>query len=816
MRLDPDAIDLAPGPDWCRAWTAQVDEALHAWSAEGEQRGLAIVALGSFARRELCPASDVDLLLLHAGWGRADLSDLVQRLCYPLWDAGLQVGHAVRTPAEAVAAAGDHLDTATALADRRLVAGDSGLLDDLASRAGRWLRRNAARLLTELAEADAHRHLRAGDRAGMLEPHLKDGAGGLRDLHGLRWAAACLLGEAGLDPLVSAQYLGAAGRRELALAGHTLLSARCALHLARGAGGRPGSAELDRLRLDLQDEVAARLGLDAGEKLLREVGLATRTVAYFAERVRPLLIEDARGGRRRLRARSARGGRPLGPGLSLLDGAVAVEDGFQLVASLGLRAVAAAGRRGVRLHRHSAERLRREIADAGTLPWDEPAREALLDLLRAGAGALPAFADADFLGLLPAHLPEWARVRGRPQRNPFHIYDLDTHLHQTVAQVVDLGQGAALPEGLADPDTLLLAAWLHDVGKAWPGDHSVVGARVADEWLRRMGFGERRAERVARLVRHHLLLPDAAQHRDVDDEGELRRVADAVGDVEALDALYLLSLADSRATGPTAHSPWKDDLLRELHARVRRVFRSEPGPVLPGAAEVAAEVRGRGAESFLEAADARYLATAGAEQVLVHAELATPPPAVGELRASVRPGPVAGTVTLSIAAGDRRGLIADCAGVLAAADAEVLDARAFTVKGTALDWFVVRPRGAAIDQDRLISDLERAAAGALDVAAAVADRERRRDARPRPLAALVPVEIGFDLRGDVSRIDIRGPDAPGLLYRLTRVLTDTGLDLIGARVATLGPDVRDIFFVRGAATTDLTALTASLRTAATP
>lgn len=838
--LDARAVEARPGPAWCRAWTAHVDAAISDLTLRlGADRGMAVVALGSYARWELCPGSDVDLLLLHSGWARDDLSDLVKQLCYPLWDAGLQVGHAVRTPSQTVRAASGGIDTATALTDRRLVAGDRGLLDELSSRAVRWLRRSAGHLLADLTVAGRRRRTRAGWRPGMVEPHLKNGAGGLRDLQGLRWAAACLLGEVGLDPLVSAHYLGASDRRELAAAGDTLLAARCALHLVRGASLRPPGNEIDRLRLDLQDDTAAQLGIDDGAELMRQVGLATRTISYLHERTWPDLLEDARGGRRWLRAsrhplRGAALPDPLGDGLRLQDGAVAVEESRTLATepALAMRALAAAGQRGVWLHRPTAERLRRQIADAGRLTWDDEARTGFLELLRAGATALPALGDADHLAVLPAYLPDWTRVRGHPQRNPFHLYDLDTHLYQTVAELVEIGRGAlgedqaALYEGLASTDTLLVGALLHDVGKAWPGDHSVAGAQLAREWLPFPGFPGIDGERVVRLVRRHLLLPDVATRRDLDDEGELRAVASAVGDVETLDGLYLLSLADARATGPSAHSPWKDGLLGELHRRVRQVLAGAAEPAFPGASAVAAAARrqapGDGPlEALLSSVGPRYLITAGVTQVLAHARLVQPVPAPGELRAATRDGPAEQTVTITVVAGDRRGLMAMCSGVIAAHGLTVLDARAFTSEGgLALDWFVVRPGNGGEggpDWRRVEDDLRRAAAGDLDVPAAVAARERRRDARPRPLATPVPIDVTFDLRAGLSRIEVHGPDTPGLLYRLARVLAEAEADVLGARVATLGPEVRDVFFVRldpepGART----ALALALRDAATP
>lgn len=787
-----------------------------------------MVALGSYARREVCPASDVDLLLLHTGWGGADLEAVVRQLLYPLWDAGLRVGHAVRTPAEAVTAAGDRVDTATALVDRRLIAGDPGLLDDLAGRADRWLRRNAARILDDLTQAAAPRRGAAGRRPGVLEPHLKDGAGGLRDLHALRWAAACLLSDADLDALVNAQHLGASERHELAAAGHTLLRARCALHLATGAARRPASSAADRLRLEVQDETAALLGEGDGDALLRTVGLAMRSVAHLHDRIWPRLVEHARSGRRRPRSwrHSSRAGQQAGDGLALRDGAVLLDEDRSLHEdpALALRAVAAAGRLGAGLHRVTAERLRRHLADVGALAWDASSRAALADLLRAGARALPAWADADAIGLLPAYLPEWGHIRGRPQRNPYHTFDLDTHALQTVAELVDLGKGARAAGdadvfgGLAAPDTLLLAAFLHDVGKAWPGDHSVVGAQVAGRWTAHMGVPAADREHVERLVRHHLLLPDVATHRDLDDAGELERVAKAVVDRESVDGLFLLSLADARATGPSAHSPWKDGLVTELHRRVRSVLSDGAAAAVPTSAAVAESVRSSGGgdavEALLAGVGDEYLAAAGPEQVLAHTRLARPEPGPGELRAAVRPGPADGTSTVSVVAHDRGGLVADCAGVLAAASFEVLDARVFTSRtGVALDWFVVRERGAAASWERVLGDLAAAAAGTVDVQRAVAARERSRDARPRPLANPVPVTVAVEPRPGMSRIEVSAPDAPGLLYRLASALADADIDLRGARVVTLGPEVRGVFFVRAPQAALVTVLPA-LRSAA--
>jgi [protein-PII] uridylyltransferase len=810
--LDPTGVEADPGGAWSRAWTATVDAALAGYLVEaGPTRPVSLVALGSYARRELCPASDVDLLVLHDGWPSGELEALVRALCYPLWDAGLSVGHAVRTAKESVRAAGERTDTATALTDRRLVAGDAGLASGLGARVSRWLRRSGGQVLSDLAEADRARRGAAGAHVGMLEPDLKSGAGGLRDLHSLRWAAACVLGEVGIDPLVGARYLSAVDRHDLADAGELLLAVRCALHLVQGRGAK------DVLRLDLQDEVAARLGMADGDELLHAVNLATRRIAHVHGRTWAPLLADATQGRRRRRPEPV----PLDAGVALVDGLVEVAEDAALATSpsLGLRAVAAAAEHGAHLGRSSAERLSRQIAALGELPWDGPAREALLAALAAGARGLGALRDADHLGLLSAHLPEWERVRGRPQRNPLHTFDLDTHGIQAVCELVAIAGGSdgaareALFEEQPDPDVLLLGTFLHDVGKAWPGDHSDVGAPIVARWVTDMGFGAGRAGVASRLVRHHLLLPDVATRRDIDDPDEVRAVARAAGDIGLLDGLYLLALADSRATGPSAHSPWKDGLIAELHARARGMLAEDPTALAaafdPGVAAARARrdadadpgsgpVDGDAVARLLAEMGDRYALAASTRQCAVHAALADPPPGPGRIRASWDPGMAAGTEVLSVVAPDRLGFVADCAAVLAGWGVRVLDARAFTRPGDpalALDWFVVEADPAR-DRDAIAADLARVAGGEIAPEELVARREAHRDVRPPVLAEPVPVRVRFDVRDDVTRVEVHAPDAPGLLSRLARELAVSGLGVQGARVATLGPAVRDVFFLR--------------------
>lgn len=788
--LDPTAIDAPLGPRWCAAWTEVVDTALAADLARTDAGGRAVVAVGGYGRRQLCPSSDIDVVLLHDGRRRERLDELVGALCYPLWDAGLRVGHSVLTAKEAVRGAGASTETATSLLSRRFVAGDRGLFDELGGRMRRWQRRNGGKLLAALGTHDRR-------PTGRLEPDLKTDAGGIRCLHRLSWAADCLLGDSDLAALVGARFLGAGEHKVLMESARTLLAARCALHLTDSRAG-------DRLRLDLHDEVAARLELTGGDELLRCVGLAMRSVSHAHARAWPALQLDATQGRRRARPPV----RELDDGVRLDEGFVELDENRDPRAepSLGLRAVAAGAREGARLGRGTLERLRRALVGA-RLPWDEGTRSALLDILRAGLNAPEALDDADQSSVLAALLPEWPRVRGRPQRNPFHIYDLDTHLAQTVAWLGRLRSGeldadhAARWRGLEDPDAVLLGAWLHDIGKAWPGDHSVVGAKVAGDWVRAMGFSDERAERVAILVRHHLLLADAATRRDLDEVEEIHAVAAAAGDTEALDGLLLLSLADARATGPSVHSPWKDSLLATLHRRVRA--RLHDDAVSPGRPDETAravhrttgEPHAPAVERLLDGLPRRYLVAASTAQVLAHASLLE---ACGKasLACAWRDGEVPGTAVLSVIAADRLGLLADVAGVLSGFDLDILDARAVTRSdGMAVDWFTVLDAGA---QSR--ADAARTLQGGLvergDVAALVAARERRRDAKlPREAALAERSVVVDDDGGRQLRVEATAPNAPGLVFRLAGAAADAGWSVAGLKAEALGAQARVVFFL---------------------
>ena len=701
------------------------------------------MAVGGYGRGDLCPGSDLDVVLVHDGKHRKEVEQFAPQIWYPLWDAGLKLGHAVRTVKEAVSLAADNLDTATSLLDARLIVGDERLASDLATRALQAWQAKPARWLRALGARVAERHEQSGEVAFLLEPDVKDGRGGLRDVHSLHWA------ECARRMLLDDDHSA------LAAASTTLLEVRIELHR------RTGKAS-DKLLLQEQDAVAAALGDRDADVLMARVSTAARTIAWTSDDTWDRIESSLQGPRGRVAASDRR----LGPGLVLREGRVELAhdadpagDGTLLV-----RAAAAAATTGTALGRTALERLAIE-AVAPDDPWPDAARTALVDLLGSGRPAIGVLEAIDQKGLLVRMLPEWAKVRSRPQRNAYHRFTVDRHLCEAAA-------GAAWHVGrVSRPDLLLVGTWLHDIGKGFTPelgeDHSLTGEQVMATIATRMGFPADDVAVLCSFVRHHLLLADAATRRDLDDESTISAVADALGDPVTLELLHALTEADSLATGPAAWSEWKAGLVTDLVERVAAHMAGEPVP-----ATVA---------SFPTAVGLDLVAQAGRNggSLLVRGK---------------------GT-SVTIAAPDRPGLFSRVAGTLTIHGLDVLAARVWSGgDGLALEEFVVNPVfGGDPDWTEVEADLDRALSGRLSLEAGVADRARRyarvgRDARAAtPAATTVTVDNRASKTATV--IEVRAPDSVGTLYRITRALADLNLDIRHAKVATLGHEVVDSFYV---------------------
>ena len=682
---------------------------------------MALVAVGGYGRRELLPRSDLDVLLLHGG--RDDIASIADRIWYPVWDSGAELDHAVRTVPQARRVARADLKVALGLLSARHVAGDPDLTERLRAGALEDWRSAAPARLAELHAAHDERARTSGELAFLLEPDLKEARGGLRDVHAIQAVAAAWVAPAP-GPKVRTAY-------------EQILDARHALHEVTGR-------RLDRLVLEEQDEVARALGLLDGDVLLRMLAGAARTVAYAVDHA--FRQADRLRGRRLRRRQAER--RPLADGVVEQDGEVVLARAADPASDPGLvlRAAAAAAQAGLPLAPRTLDRLTE--CPPLPVPWPVAARDSLLALLGAGQAAVSVWEALDTEGLVTALIPDWERVRNRPQRNPLHTFTVDRHLAEAAAHA------AALTREVARPDLLLLAALLHDVGKGWPGDHSVTGEVVARDVGRRMGLPTPDVELVASAVRLHLLLPMIATRRDLDDPVTVKQVATTVRSRALLELLHALAIADGLATGPAAWNDWKATLVADLVRRVEAVLDGDPTPA-------PAPLRD---DQLALAADGGPAATVRGSEV-------------------------------TVVAPDRPGLLWRAAGVLASHRLAVRSANASSVGNTAVTVFDVEPEfGDPPDATLVAADLRRMLQGRLDVE----DRLDRRARAVRPRAATIPaprVSLIDEASDTATVIEVRAHDAPGLLWRVGRALGECGLDVRAARVETLGAEVVDVFYV---------------------
>ncbi|GGS51435.1 [protein-PII] uridylyltransferase [Actinokineospora fastidiosa] len=700
----------------------------------GRGEGVALLAVGGLGRRELVPYADLDLVLVHDG--RKPVADVAERLWYPLWNAGVGLDHSVRTVGEALEVAGTDLRVALGLLDARHMAGDAEIGVRLARAARDSWRAGARKRLGELLESVRKRWARAGEVAHWVEPDLKHGRGGLRDL-GV------------LDALAVAQLVDRPGE-DVQAARTLLLDTRTEL---RRVVGRPR----DVLRPQDGDEVASALGLGDRFALVRALSGAGRTVAYAVD-VALRAVSSAQPQRRVLGVlRRAPERRPLADGVVLHAGEVVLARDAEPGKDPGLllRVAAAAVRTGHPIAPAALSRLG-ETAPELRAPWPAEVRQDLVALLGAGEGLTDVVEALDRTGLWARLFPEWGAVRDLPPRDMAHIWTVDRHLVRTTVNA------ARRVTSVSRPDLLLLGALLHDIGKGRDADHSVVGAALATQVGHRLGLSKQDVDTLAAVVRHHLLLPHTATRRDIDDPATAERMAETLDrDPVLLDILHALAEADSLATGPGVWTDWKAALVGDLVRKTRAAMAGEP---LPDGVPLAADKR----------ALAESTAASGKPDVLV---------------AGTRPA------TVTIATVDRPGVLSRAAGVLALNSLEVHAATMGAHAGVAVGVFTVTPRfGSMPDPSLLREQFARAVAGTLPLAEQLAAKERDYGGvaadPPEPRVLWFDHEAGSP---DVVVMELRCADRIGLLHSVADALEGRGVDVRWARVATLGGSVVDSF-----------------------
>jgi [protein-PII] uridylyltransferase len=699
--------------------------------------GVALAAVGGYGRGELAPGSDLDILFLHNG--RVDdqaLGELVNKVLYPLWDKSFKVDHSVRTRAETRDAASSDLKVALGLLDIRLICGDADLVSAVQQDAiDDWRGRSRERL-PQLRLSLSERHLRAGELAYLLEPDLKEARGGLRDITALRAIALSGAVSVSLEQVSAAESI--------------LMNAREALHEVTGR-------DKDRLLFQEQDRVAEVLSYRDADELMSAIAQAARSVDYLLESTWHRLDHRGKDGLSRFlkRPRTTQ----VAPGITIAHQEVSITDSFDLAVDpvIGIRAAATAAQVGLPIAPATLQRLMSAYQDGiGEMPnpWPRAARENLIALIGAGQPMVRIWEALDQEEILFHWLPEWRAVRSLPQRNVLHRHTVDRHMVETAVYA------AALTRRVRRPDLLLFAALFHDIGKGTQEDHSERGERLIEPLAARIGFSKGDIATLKLLVKHHLLLSATATRRDLDDPATIASVTSVIPDLQTLELLHALSIADGQATGRAAWSDWKESLLSELVSRVTSALTDNTIATAP---------------IFTE----EQIAFARTGQLRVIIEDRDP------------------DFVIEIIAPDKPGLLSVVAGVLNLARFDVRSARTQTVEKSAVMKWLVTPNQYAPTVDS--AAIHQMIADALDDASELSSKISQRIADYASLPSIpVPspvVETFIDAATDATIIEVRSHDRPALLFGIGEAITKCQIDIKSAIVTTLGAEAIDTLYV---------------------
>ena len=692
------------------------------FSSSGAPIGIALVAVGGYGRGELSPGSDLDLLILHDG-SHSNLSELVNAFLYPIWDKAApnlprQVDHSVRTTKESREATAD-LKVALGLLDARLICGDIELFNELISIAESAWKRDR---LEELRLSMQSRHQRFGDLAYLLEPDLKEARGGLRDIQALKAIAKSKLIEVDLDSLSELEV--------------KLLDIRDALHQASGR-------DKDLLLFQEQDKVARLLGLEDADILMGQVSSIARAVDYQLN-VAWHKYDNRRSGFtfRRNKATS------VTKNVAVENHEVIIE---QLDPTVGMRAAATASQLGLPLSIDSCKLLQDQYLPN---PWPREVREDLVAFIGGGRAIERVWEALDQAGVIENWFPEWGNVRSLPQRNALHRHTVDRHMVETAICA------AALTRTVHRPDLLLVAALFHDIGKGSEADHSIRGEELITPIATRIGFSGVDIQTLKFLVRHHLLLASTATRRDLDDPATIQSILEVIPDLQHLELLHALTIADGEATGKAAWSDWKARLVRDL---VRRTKSAMSGTLVASEIELTPEQ--------LEFAKGNTL--------------------------KIRLNELDGSYKLDLVAPDSTGLFSIVAGTLNILRFDIRGAKTKTLGESAIMSWILN-----LDQYAKLPTEQEIAAAIESALVDISNLQNRIESKirsyaPLPSVAVPPAELEIisELDSSATIIEIRSHDRPALLFKIGSAIKEMDIDIRSVIASTLGAEAIDTLYV---------------------
>lgn len=793
---------------------------------EGER--FAIMSVGGYGRGELAPSSDLDLLFLRAYKPTPFTESATEYMLYMLWDMGLKVGHASRNVEESLKLAREDHTIQTAILEARRIAGDESLSTELITRFRKDVaeRDHAGFITAKLKERD-ERHARIGASRYMVEPNIKDGKGGLRDLHTLFWLARHRYGFSRPRDYVEAGVFSEEQRFAFRRALRFLWTVRCHLHFITGR------AE-ERLTFDLQPEVAKRMGyISRGantsvERFMKRYFLVAKEVGTLTRILCARLEEDnsknAPRGLARLLPSGRKRAEPIEQGFNIEGGRLNIDATSVLQDPTNvMRLFAIAERRDLDIHPtafgEAATRVR-------SLPpaWraNDEARTLFLDVATSPRHPGAALRLMNEAGVLGKFVPEFGRIVAQMQFNMYHHYTVDEHTLCAIDAMSEIEHGrhkdqhplaTEIFSKIINRRALYLAMLLHDTGKG-DGDQQIEGEKSARAACERLGLADDEVELVGWLVRHHLVMSDFAQKRDIGDPRTVAQFSKIVGNVERLRLLLVLTVSDIRAVGPNVWNDWKGQLLRDLYRLTEAALhggRSDEEGVRAHLAELAAGAKADllkhvrvddALAAWLDALEDGYWLNHDAEALAWHANEVMSARKGGEIpRVATRIRATQGVTEILVYANDRPGLFASLASAISASGADIADARVHTTKdGAAVDVFSIqtgdhKPFGAADGAalDTLVARLKRAALQDHPLPDAKPTSRRNAAFTIEPW-----VRVDNDLTPHATVIEASGRDRHGLLAELAHVCAEARISIVSAHIDTYGVRASDVFYVQDA------------------
>jgi len=765
--------------------------------------GMTLIAVGGYGRRELFPLSDIDLLLLYRPEAEAALAAVTQAVFYPLWDAGLEVGHSVRSVASCLLDAGNDFFFRVSLLDARLITGDQALFDELQTAyQQRFIDGQRLSFLEDMTCHRDERHRRFGLHSYRLEPQIKEIRGGLRDVQAMLWTAKVVFGLKDLLALKEAGLLTEEEHRSFEEAWEGLIEIRNRLHYI-------SARKNDQLYFEHQEEIAKALnyrstkGILDVEHFMRVVYRHLQTIAtttdLFFEHVSEVLNNP-------VLSPTSDDSLELEPGILARRGRIrltSTEPGAltpQLMLSIFLQAA----RSGLPVHHQT-----RKVITANLHLIDDSCRNnrqfgaLFLETLTEDRSPLTVLESLLECGLLTAFLPEFSHLQSLAQHDIYHVFTVDLHLLQTVAILHQLAveQGTVMAL-ITSPPLLYLSGLLHDIGKGYGGHHADKGAELACAIGTRLGLAPRELELLEFAVANHLFLMDTALRRDLDDAALIERCAQRVGNLERLALLYLLSIADARATGPTVWNDWKAALLLDLYLKIALLLeKSGEGPqdLTVGIEWIRDKVAARlatGCLFDLRSLPDDYLLNFSPEEIADHIEQSQALTTKGLI---VLPRDQQGHWSILILTRDQPGLLTKIFGVISLHTLRLLAAQIFTwPDGTVVDVITVQSvyEKSHADQDwpQFTADLQRAISHRLGLDYRLRQRHGVRKAQAKIQA---PAKVVFDNEASETYtvLEVYATNQPGIAYAISRTLNDFRINVFRAKIGTRSDQVVEVFYV---------------------